>query len=152
MLIDGISFHYLLATLASQLKGKTKEANFGHTYLDELLQGKGEICGNLTFRQTILFSLAPSQTEVLTKIQETARLLLETLLLTETFYCVWQLNCHGPNKTRISKIVILQEKEKTYFTSNVSQWNQIFFPSHLGRFFWSIYTQIYTQCKGQQTF
>ena len=43
--------------------------------------------------------------------------------------------------------VTLQEKEKTYFTFNVSQWNQNFFPSNFGQVFWSIHQEIYTQCK-----
>ena len=38
----------------------------------------------------------------------------------------------------ISKMVTLQEKEKTYFTFIVSQWNQTFFQVLLGRFIWSI--------------
>ena len=48
-------------------------------------------------------------------------------------------------KPHISKIVTLQEKEKTYLTFNESQWNQTCFQFILGRFFWSIHHEIYTQ-------
>ena len=41
---------------------------------------------------------------------------------------------------------------KTYFTFNVSQWNQTFFHVILGRFFWSIHHEIYIKCQGQQAF
>ena len=41
----------------------------------------------------------------------------------------------------------LQEKEKTYFTFTVSQWNQNFFQVILGRFFLSIPHEIYIQYK-----
>ena len=53
-------------------------------------------------------------------------------------------------KPRISNMVTLQESEKTFFTFNVSQWNQTSFQAILGRFFWSIHHEIYTQYKGQQ--
>ena len=47
----------------------------------------------------------------------------------------------------LSKIVTLQEKEKTYFMFNVSQWNKTFFHTILSHFFWSVHHEIYTQCK-----
>ena len=56
------------------------------------------------------------------------------------------------SENKISKMVTLQEKEKTYFTFNVSQWNQTFFPSHFGLFILAIYLENYTQCKEQQAF
>ena len=53
-------------------------------------------------------------------------------------------------KPHISKMVTLQEKEKTYFNLNASQWNQTCFQVILGRVFWSVNQEIYTPCKAQQ--
>ena len=57
----------------------------------------------------------------------------------------------GP-KPCTSKMVTLREKEKTYLTFNVSQWNQTFYQVTLGRFFLSIHREIYAQRKGQYVF
>ena len=55
-------------------------------------------------------------------------------------------------KPRISKIVTLQEKEKTCLTFNESQWNLISFQVILAHFFWSNHHEIYRQYKGQEAF
>ena len=57
------------------------------------------------------------------------------------------LDC-GRKLDEIKPHIFKMEKEKTYFTLNVSQWNQIFFQVILGRFIWSIHHEIYTQYKG----
>ena len=44
--------------------------------------------------------------------------------------------------TKLSKMVTLQEKEKTYITFNVSQWNQTFFQVIFGHLFWSVLHEI----------
>ena len=52
-------------------------------------------------------------------------------------------------KTCISKMASLQERPKTSYHLNGSQWNQTSYQAALGHFCWSIFHEISTLCKKQ---
>ena len=78
-----------------------------------------------------------------------------TVLYIQCLQCKGRVQPRSANRCCQSKTSYLQNEnftgeEKTYFTFNVSQWNQTFFPSNFGTLL--LVHSSYVQCKGQQAF